>query len=102
MDTIAIECPNGHRLTGPSSLVGHKVRCPKCAAKFELTLPPKQTLTETACSDCWAMSIHYPLHPNNLIHLKTKKSVNVVTKQSRFMLTYANIANATLGPCQTS
>ena len=47
MDTIAIECPNGHRLTGPANLVGHKVRCPKCAAKFDLTLPPKKTLTET-------------------------------------------------------
>ncbi len=47
MEPIAVECPNGHRLTGPASLVGRKVRCPKCAVSFELTLPPKKSLTET-------------------------------------------------------
>ncbi len=47
MDTIATLCPNGHHLTGPASLVGHKVRCSKCGTKFELSLPPKKSLTET-------------------------------------------------------
>ncbi|MCC6511638.1 MAG: hypothetical protein IT423_21240, partial [Pirellulaceae bacterium] len=47
METIAIECPNGHRLTGPAELVGRKVRCPKCATTFQLQVPAKKTLTET-------------------------------------------------------
>lgn len=47
METIMVTCPNGHKLSGTSEMVGHRVRCPKCSAKFELNLPPKKTLTET-------------------------------------------------------
>ncbi len=48
MENIAVKCPNGHKLTGPSDLAGRKVRCPKCNTSFVLTLPPKQVLTDTA------------------------------------------------------
>jgi hypothetical protein len=48
MKTIAIQCPNGHRLTGPAELVGRKVRCSKCQTTFQLELPRKASLTESS------------------------------------------------------
>ncbi len=48
MESVVVRCPNGHKLSGTLDMVGRNVRCPRCAAKFELKLPPKRTLTETA------------------------------------------------------
>jgi hypothetical protein len=37
-ETIAFLCPNGHKLTGPSSLQGKAGQCPHCGSKFRIPI----------------------------------------------------------------
>jgi hypothetical protein len=48
MESLVVMCPNGHKLTGSVDMVGKNVRCPQCGAKFQLKLPARKSLTETA------------------------------------------------------
>ncbi len=76
MDTIAIECPNGHRLTGSADLVGRKVRCPKCAVTFQLHLPERKTLTETGVMRLLGdvTPVPTPPDPEAQAHARTKRA----------------------------
>ena len=47
MSHISISCPSGHRLRGKSEMVGRKVKCPKCASVFVVSLPHRSELTDT-------------------------------------------------------
>ena len=47
-DRLTCECPSGHRLRGPVSLIGQQIKCPKCRCEFIFGETYKNHVSDTA------------------------------------------------------
>lgn len=45
---LSCECPNGHKLRGPVSLIGRQIECPKCNARLIFGETYNNSVSDTA------------------------------------------------------
>ncbi len=86
METMEVSCPNGHRLSGSNSMMGRKVRCPKCSVTFAFAAAAKNALTETG-----VLRILGDVPPLPMPTEQVPKVRKACPRCSRFISVHANV-----------